>query len=84
MKNVYILNLLFLNQKFCHFIRDRTKFIKLQERTRNLNESYKIKKIKINYTYLNSQKKSSDLIIRFKKDLDKTFPDLESLSVQNV
>ena len=53
--------------------------VDLPRETRNLEEGYKPMKIKMDYTYLESQQKGSELTERVKKVLDKTVSDLESL-----
>ena len=59
--------------------------VSLPEEARNLQEDYKPIRIKMDYTYLESQQKSSDLTDRLKPILDKTVSDLESLlSVQHT
>ena len=59
--------------------------VELPEGTRHLQEGYKPIKIKMDYTYLESQNQSTDLTGRLKTILDKTVSDLESLlSVQHT
>ena len=53
--------------------------VDLPEGTRNLQAEYKPIKIKMDYTYLESQQSSTDLTDRLKKILDKTVSDIESL-----
>jgi hypothetical protein len=58
--------------------------VDLPEGTRNLQDEYKPIKIKMDYTYLESQQSSTDLTDRLKTILDKTVSDIESLlSVQH-
>ena len=59
--------------------------VSVPEAKRKLDTDYKPIKIKMDYTYLESQKRSSELTERIKKVLDKTVSDFESLlSVQHA
>ena len=53
--------------------------VDLPRETRTLEEGYKPMKIKMDYTYLESQNKGTELTERVKLVLDKTVSDLESL-----